>query len=142
MTATTRTLAAALLVLLPGLALAGKDWKAPAEARDIASPLKPTAATVAAGKKLYEARCVNCHGSSGKGDGRASAYMQVKPDNLTTEWVQAETDGELFWKITTGRRPMPDFAGKLKDDERWQVIAYLRELGMLHGESAPPAEGK
>jgi mono/diheme cytochrome c family protein len=36
------------------------------------------------------------------------------------------TDGEIFWKITTGRRPMPGFQNQLSDVQRWQLVNLLR----------------
>jgi mono/diheme cytochrome c family protein len=41
--------------------------------------------------------------------------------------VQDETDGELFWKISHGRGPMPPW-GHLADNDRWAVIRYIRSL--------------
>jgi mono/diheme cytochrome c family protein len=124
-----------LLALLPAAGIAAELWTAPPETREQASPLPAGEAAVEAGRALYEKRCRSCHGEQGRGDGRAAAYMRVKPRDLTVEEVQAQTDGELYWKVTTGRRPMPGFESKLGDEERWQVVAYVRELAALHGQS-------
>jgi mono/diheme cytochrome c family protein len=35
------------------------------------------------------------------------------------------TDGEHFWKITTGRGGMPSFVKDLTEEERWHVINYI-----------------
>jgi len=35
-------------------------------------------------------------------------------------------DGELYWQISKGRRPMPAFANKLSEQQRWQVVDYIR----------------
>jgi mono/diheme cytochrome c family protein len=37
------------------------------------------------------------------------------------------TDGELFWKMTTGRSPMPPWS-QLSDTQRWQLVNYIRSL--------------
>jgi mono/diheme cytochrome c family protein len=50
------------------------------------------------------------------------------PADLTDPRLRNETEGELFWKITKGRRPMPSFRNKLSDEERWEVVLYLRTL--------------
>jgi mono/diheme cytochrome c family protein len=68
--------------------------------------------------------------------------MQVKPSDLTVEAVRAQSDGELFWKITTGRKPMPDFAGKLDDDQRWQTVLYVRALSEAAAAEAAATEAK
>jgi len=36
------------------------------------------------------------------------------------------TDGELFWKISEGRRPMPEFKKRLTEEQRWQLVNYVR----------------
>ena len=38
------------------------------------------------------------------------------------------TDGEIFYKITTGKRPMPAMQRKMDDTERWNVVLYLRSM--------------
>ena len=38
-----------------------------------------------------------------------------------------ETDGELFWKISNGRGPMPPWK-HLPDQERWELVNYIRTL--------------
>ena len=46
--------------------------------------------------------------------------------DLTSDYVQNQTDGELFWKISEGRKPMPLAKITLTDDQRWDVINYVR----------------
>ena len=127
-----RTLTVALLVLAVPLAAAvaaeSEEWKAPADAGAKKNPLKDDEATVAAGRAIYEKKCKGCHGDAGKGDGKASAYLKVKPADLTAEDIRKDPDGELFWKVTTGRRPMPGFEKQLTEEERWQVIKLVRSL--------------
>jgi mono/diheme cytochrome c family protein len=43
------------------------------------------------------------------------------------------TDGEIFWKITEGRRPMPSFKKELTDEQRWQLVNFLRRLANSSG---------
>ena len=49
------------------------------------------------------------------------------------------TDGELFWKISHGRRPMPAFQDKLTERERWQLVDYIRTLARTSAGGAAPA---
>ena len=38
------------------------------------------------------------------------------------------TDGEIFYQITEGRKPMPSFRKKLSDEQRWQLVLFVRSL--------------
>jgi mono/diheme cytochrome c family protein len=49
------------------------------------------------------------------------------------------TDGELFWKISHGRRPMPGFQNKLTEQERWELVDYIRTLSQKAASGAAPA---
>jgi len=73
-------------------------WVAPPEAKALKNPVKG----VGNAKKTVETNCVSCHGPGGKGDGPAAAALPPpKPANWTSEAVQKESDGEIFWKLST-----------------------------------------
>jgi mono/diheme cytochrome c family protein len=42
--------------------------------------------------------------------------------------MSAQSDGELFYKISEGRRPMPEFKTKLTEEQRWQLVLFTRSL--------------
>ncbi len=106
----------------------GAAWKAPKSADAIKNPLKGNATATAAGKKLFIQMCAICHGNKGKGDGVASASLNPKPANFTSAKVQAQTDGALFWKLTNGNPPMASYKASLKENQRWQLVNYIRTL--------------
>ncbi len=101
-------------------------WKAPKEADDLKNPFADNAAELVKGKKLYIQMCAVCHGAKGKGDGVAGAALNPKPTNFTLASVQAQSDGALFWKLTEGRTPMASYKNTLKEDQRWELVNYLR----------------
>jgi len=103
-------------------------WEAPAAEKSKKNPLPANAATVAQGKKVADVNCVACHGAKGKGDGAASAALNPKPADWTSKKVQAESDGEIFWKISTGRGAMPSWKF-LPENDRWALVGYIRSLG-------------
>ncbi len=116
--------------LLLGVApvLGGESpWTAPTSEKGKKNPVS-RAAGVQEGKKVYELNCSMCHGPGGKGDGPAGVALNPKPKDLTSKAVQAQTDGELFWKISTGRGAMPPWQ-TLPERERWSVVRYIRTLG-------------
>ena len=73
------------------------------------------------------ANCVSCHGSKGKGDGPAAVALNPKPADWTSKRVQDMSDGEIFWKMTTGRGAMPSWR-HLPENDRWAVVRYIRTL--------------
>jgi mono/diheme cytochrome c family protein len=103
------------------------DWSAPAKARKLQNPVPATAESIAAGKMVYSQRCAGCHGEKGDGKGEKARDLSVDPKNFTdAHEMGLSTDGELFWKISEGHRPMPRFKDKLSENERWDLVNYIR----------------
>jgi mono/diheme cytochrome c family protein len=110
---------------------AGKKWVAPAMADKLVNPLKENKEATEKGKSLFEINCQTCHGEKGIGNGSGSAGLNPKPANLTSNEVQKQSDGAIFWKITTGFPPtaMISWRSNLSDKQRWELVDYIRELG-------------
>ena len=104
------------------------EWKAPSRAARKTNPIAADEKSVAAGKGVYAAQCISCHGPTGHGDGPAAKDLNPKPRNLSDPAIQAQSDGSIFWKITTGKAPMPTFEKLIGEDDRWNVINYVRTL--------------
>ncbi len=102
------------------------EWKAPASAKDKKNPVASNDASLAAAKKTYEKECLTCHGKKGRGDGEKAATLDKTPQDLSLARVQSQTDGELFWKISEGRKPMPANKKTLTEEQRWQLVNYVR----------------
>jgi len=126
--ALTLAVIAAVAVGAPVFAHAQAAWVAPAGEKDKKNPLPADAQTIAQGKKVAEVNCVSCHGAKGKGDGAAAVALNPKPADWTSAKVQAESDGEIFWKISTGRGAMPAW-NFLPERDRWALVRYIRSLG-------------
>jgi mono/diheme cytochrome c family protein len=96
-------------------------WVAPPNEAAKKNPQAGNPEAAATGKKLFLRHCAECHNEDGTGLQDAS--------NLQSTEVQKQSDGALFWKITTGnvKKGMPP-ANRLSDDERWQVVSFLRTL--------------
>lgn len=116
--------------LVLGVALAFvQTWDVPEAERAVKNPLEASPAVLADGEASYKKQCILCHGDSFKGDGSAVAMFPKKPPDLsTTEARKRLTDGEIFYKITVGKTPMPAMESKLSEEQRWQIVHYVRSL--------------
>ncbi len=90
---------------------------------------------IEAGEAIYEVNCAACHGFEGEGDGPAAGGLDPKPASLSEVDMMAElSDGYLFWRVSEGgafepfNSAMPPWKDVLSEDERWQVITFLRSL--------------
>ena len=119
-----------LLVIVIGRAILNREPPGITEAeRNRANPVRESEENITAGRKLYAENCANCHGKSGKGDGSESMMYDPAPSNLTdAPHMRKLTDGEIFFQITQGRKPMPSYKNKLTETERWQLVLLLREF--------------
>jgi mono/diheme cytochrome c family protein len=134
------TLSRTLFVVQLALALAGgtasgDEWKAPEAERVRSNPVAITPATLQKGRALYQKHCATCHGDKGLGDGAAAPFNAAKPPSLADpERLRALTDGEMLWKITTGRKEegevlMPAMAEKIPaEEDRWKLVSFVRTL--------------
>lgn len=120
-------IALAAVLALAGAVFAQGPWTAPGAEKAKKSPLPASPKAVADGKKVAQVNCISCHGAGGKGDGAAAAALNPKPADWTSKRVQDESDGEIFWKISNGRGPMPPWK-HLPENDRWSVIQYIRSL--------------
>ena len=66
------------------------------------------------------------YSEKGRGDGPAGKYLGTTLPDFTSAEMNKQSDGELFWKISTGKAPMPTFEEILSDEQRWFVVSYLR----------------
>lgn len=108
-----------------------KKFPSPASADAIQNPLKGNAPATLEGKKIYIQYCVTCHGNKGKGDGIAAPGLPKRPADHTSDFVQKQTDGSIFWIVTEGNIPMPSYKTILTATQRWQVVNYIRTLAKL-----------
>ncbi len=113
----------------PSLALRS-SWKVPLEADLLINPVPVTQESLGAGSVIYAHRCAVCHGDTGQGDGPSSLSLRVRPANLSDPELMAQPDGRLFWKLSVGRGPMPNWQLVLSEQERWQVINYIRTFSL------------
>jgi mono/diheme cytochrome c family protein len=105
-----------------------QPYKIPPEDAAKPNPVKPTAESLAKGKKLYGYDCAMCHGEKGDGKGDLAADMKNITDFTKPDVLKNRTDGELFYEIRNGKGDMPPEGDRAKNDDIWNMVNYIRSL--------------
>ena len=104
------------------------DWEIPAKYKNMENEYAGEDED-GIGEDLFKQHCRSCHGKEGFGDGTKAKELETELNDLTSEEVQAQTDGALYYKAIIGRDEMPNFEKKIRDEEdRWMIINYMRSL--------------
>jgi mono/diheme cytochrome c family protein len=120
--------------------LQNRPWTVPEQARQRQNPQVASDAALSAIRPIYGDKCAVCHGNYGKGDGHDASLYDPAPTNFAdAKHMDAITDGELFYKISEGRKPMPSFKKRLTEDQRWQLVLLLRSFAERPS-AEPPAK--
>ena len=98
--------------------------KVPARDRDKMNPYNDNAQAVQAGEHVFHEHCAQCHGPDARG-------TKKRPSLRSQRVQQVATEGDLHWLVTNGsmKYGMPSWS-KLGDPQIWQVITYVRSLGV------------
>jgi mono/diheme cytochrome c family protein len=103
------------------------------------------------GRAVYDKWCAGCHGEDGRGEGESAGYMLPRPRDFTRALYQIRstasgelpTDADLRRVIDEGMpgTAMPGWRSKLTNDERADVIAYIKSFSrFFDGASPEPME--
>jgi len=103
-------------------------WVSPPESAAKKNPTASTPESIAAGQKIYLKTCAMCHGKTGDADGPAVIELNIHPAKLSDPQLLTQSEGALFWKITTGKKPMPAYGKRLSEADRWNLVNYIRTL--------------
>jgi len=94
--------------------------------RKLINPVSTSVESVARGKEVYEIHCEVCHGVAGKGDGPVGRKFVPPPMDLSTDYVQLQGEGQMFYTITHGGVAMPFYRDAIKEIDRWHVINFVK----------------
>jgi mono/diheme cytochrome c family protein len=122
---------AVMLVAAVGAQDPNAGWKLPANAATEKNPLPASDATLAAGQKVFTAKCVRCHGPKGEGDGvDADESLKKEMDLTRADRAAANPDGIVYHKISAGRSEprMPAFIDQLSKEQIWAAVVYVQSL--------------
>jgi mono/diheme cytochrome c family protein len=112
----------------------------PLEAVNQPNPVKTSAESLGRAKKIYGYECSICHGDDGGGGGDLAKNMKAKmPDFRDPSTLKTHTDGELFYIIKNGKGEMEGEGQRVKPENTWDLVNYLRSFSKL--QSATAAQG-
>jgi mono/diheme cytochrome c family protein len=111
-----------------------KPWIVPVEFKALKNPFQPSESNLSAAREQYLNDCIQCHGDRGKGDGpEARSHSPLPADLSDASRMDTVTDGEIFYQISEGRRPMPSFKNRMTQDQRWQLVLLVRSFAQPGG---------
>ena len=89
-----------------------------------------TSKSIARGQDRFNIYCSACHGTAAQGDGTVPVGTKIKGwvPSLVTPKAIAYSDGYLYSMIRHGRGLMPAYGDKVRGQDRWNVVNYLRVL--------------
>ncbi len=101
----------------------------PLQASHKTNPVKVTPESLEKGKKWWAIDCAMCHGQNGDGKGETARDMKLQiPDFNDPATLKSRTDGDLFYIIEKGHQDMPPEGTRLKPEEYWDLVNYVRSL--------------
>jgi hypothetical protein len=115
------------------LKISAQTWDVPEDKLSRVSPLKFSSESEKKGESVFMKNCTSCHGIPTKGN---FVKLVPPPGDPATDKFQKQTDGALFYKITTGRGAMPQFKDIVAEEDRWNVISYFRSFNKSYVQPA------
>jgi mono/diheme cytochrome c family protein len=111
----------------------------PVEVARQANPVKSSPESLTRAKKWWTLDCAMCHGADGNGKGETATDMKLKIVDFTDPaTLKDRTDGEVFYIIKNGHEDMPPEGQRVKTEENWDLVNYVRSLA----KKKPDAEQK
>ncbi len=93
---------------------------------DLHNPLSNTPEILEIGKLAYGYFCIMCHGQDFDGNGTVGQSFVPLPTNLKTPYVEQQSDGKLFYKISFGYKRHPPLITTVSEEDRWAILHYIR----------------
>ena len=110
----------------------------PVEAAKQQNPVKPSPDSAARAKKWWTLDCEMCHGKAGDGKGETAKEMKLSMMDFTdSATLKDRTDGELFYIIKNGHNDMPAEGPRVKTEEAWELVNYVRAFAKKSADTKP-----
>ncbi|MEW6443103.1 MAG: c-type cytochrome [bacterium] len=93
------------------------------------NPLPASAAVLEEGKAGYGRYCMQCHGPNADGKGIVGQSFAPLPTDLRLPYVQDQSDGLLFSRISLGYKRHPPLYQTVSGEDLWAIVRFIRSLG-------------
>ncbi len=113
--------------LVPPIQLAPTSANVRAMGQRFQNSVAQTAESLERGRDRYDIFCALCHGAQGAGDGPIAAAMPIVP-SLVSPQDEGYNDGYIYAIITNGRGLMKQYRQRVRGDDRWHIVNYIRVL--------------
>ena len=108
----------------------------PVDAAKAVNPVKATPESLARAKKWWTIDCAMCHGKDGDGKGETARDMKLTIADFTDPaTLKDRTDGEIFYVIKNGHQDMPPEGPRVKTEENWDLVNYVRAFAKKKSEA-------
>ena len=139
------------------VSVTGQEDEAPPEPEwmtEFPSGFEVSRASLERGQKMFNIYCVACHGYAGDGDGLVNQRAQelVNGGVTGTSWTEAKSlfdpqvleqpVGRLFDTVTHGRATMGPYGTRIKPEDRWAIVAYVKALQATRAHATSDISGK
>jgi mono/diheme cytochrome c family protein len=92
------------------------------------SPVAASADVVERGRQRFTIYCQPCHDARGDGHGILFQRGKIPTATLHDPRIVAYADGQLFDVITNGVGLMSGYRWPIPPEDRWAIVAYVRDL--------------
>jgi mono/diheme cytochrome c family protein len=122
-----------LLIALVNTNICAQNWVAPEEYNGKTGTFKFDANTQTKGKEVYTKNCQSCHGVPTQNN---PVKLDPMPKDVASDALQNQTDGSIYYKISTGKGAMPPFKDVLGEEDKWNLISFIRSFNKKYVQPA------
>jgi mono/diheme cytochrome c family protein len=109
----------------------------PAEAAKQANPVKSSPESLERARKWWAMDCAMCHGKDGDGKGEVATSEKLTIADFTNSAaLKDHSDGEIFYIIKNGHQDMPPEGERIKAEDGWDLVNYVRSLAKRKADTA------
>ncbi len=103
-----------------------EPWVSPTSEQVIKNPIHNNQRSLEDGKMLFEFKCSGCHGYEDSDPLKTDPVYKIQPPHATK--LGRSSEGDIHWKIKTGRGDMPAWQNQMVDKKLWDIVNYLQSI--------------